>query len=304
MRKSIGLLAAFMLLLSCVAMAQNSNNGTVKGFVYDKKTGEPLIYINVMVVNAKTGVQTDVNGYFSITLPAGSYTLLTTSMGYDSSSISVNLLPGSTVSKKILLTQKEVNLKEVNVSGHKTDKMTRIGTGVVGISPRELKLLPSAGGEPDLAQYLQVIPGVIFTGDQGGQLYIRGGSPAQTGIYLDGITIYSPFHSIGLFSVFETEAIRNVDVFTAGFNAQYGNRTSAIVDIHTKDGNKNNMSGIVSISPIMARVMLDGPLVKSKKDNGAGITYLLSAKSSYLDQTSKTLYAPMGDQFKKNGLPY
>ncbi len=302
MQKCIYLLLALFLFSSVAAVAQ-SHNGTIKGFVYDKKTGEPLIYINVMVLNAKTGVQTDVNGYFSISLPSGSYTLLATALGYDSSQISVNLLPEAVMSKKILLDRKELGLKEVEVSGRKTDKITRINTGVTNITPRDLKLLPSAGGEPDLAQYLQVIPGVIFTGDQGGQLYIRGGSPAQTGIYLDGITIYNPFHSIGLFSVFETEAIRNVDVYTAGFGAQYGNRTSAIVDLHTKDGNKNDISGLVSVSPIMGRVLLDGPIVKSKKDKNSGITFLVTAKSSYLDQTSKTLYSGLGEPFS-SGLPY
>ena len=302
MRKSIGLVAA-ILLFSCVAIAQN-HNGTIKGFVYDKKTGEPMIYTNVIVANSKTGVQTDVNGYFSISLPAGSYTLLVTTVGYDSSITSVNLLADAMVTKKIDLEQKNVELKSIEVSGRKTEKMTHINTGVTNITPRELKLLPSAGGEPDLAQYLQVIPGVVFTGDQGGQLYIRGGSPSQTGIYLDGITIYSPFHSIGLFSVFETEAIRNVDVYTAGFDAQYGNRTSAIVDVHTKDGNKNEIAGIVSTSPIMSRVLLEGPILKPKKDNGAGITFLVTGKSSYLDQTSKSLYSGLGEPFSGNGLPY
>ncbi len=302
MRKSIGLVAAFIFLFFSVAIAQ-SHDGTVKGFVYDKKTGEPLINTTIRVANGKTGVQTDVNGYFSITLPSGSYTMLITSLGYDSSSMTVNLLPETVVSKKILLSQKETELKSIEVSGRKTEKITHINTGVTNISPRELKLLPSAGGEPDIAQYLQVIPGVVFTGDQGGQLYIRGGSPAQTGIYLDGVTIYSPFHSIGLFSVFETEAIRNVDVYTAGFGAQYGNRTSAIVDIHTKDGNKNEMSGIVSVSPIMSRALLEGPLVKSKKNPGAGITYLVTAKSSYLDQTSKSIYGGFGEPYS-SGLPY
>lgn len=303
MKKGLGLLTALFLLFSFRAVAQSNNNGTVKGFIYDKKTGEPMIYTNVQVTNSKTGVQTDINGYFSLTLAPGSYTLLATAIGYDSSIITVNLLPGAVVSKKILLGQKEIGLKEFQVSRKKTDKITRINTGVTNISPHDLKLLPSAGGEPDLAQYLQVLPGVVFTGDQGGQLYIRGGSPVQTGIYLDGITIYNPFHSIGLFSVFETEAIRNVDVYSAAFNAQYGNRTSAIIDVHTKDGNKNELSGIVSASPIMGRILLEGPLVKSKKDDGAGITFLVTGKSSYLDQTSKTLYSGFGEPFS-SGLPY
>jgi hypothetical protein len=302
MHKSLPLTAAFLFLFACISFAQ-SRNGTIKGFVYDKKTGEPIIYTSVGVVNANTGVQTDINGYFSISLPPGSYTLKTSALGYDSSSINVNLLPEAIVTKNIYLVQREVTLKTVEVTSRKTEQLTRVGTGVTTITPRELKLLPSAGGEPDLAQYLQVIPGVVFTGDQGGQLYIRGGSPAQTGIYLDGVTIYNPFHSIGLFSVFETEAIRNVDVYTAGFNAQYGDRTSAIVDVHTKDGNKNNIEGIVSVSPIMSRFLIDGPIMKPKKEDGAGITFLATAKTSYLDQTSKSLYGSFGEPFS-SGLPY
>ncbi len=300
---SIIICAAIVFLFSMVLHAQTNGNGIIKGFVYDKKTGEPVIYTNVQVLNAKTGVQTDVNGYFSISLPAGTYTLLATGIGYDSSTMVINLLPDVIVTKKVLLESREHQLKDVEVSGRKTEKITRINTGVTTVTPREMKLLPSAGGEPDIAQYLQVIPGVVFTGDQGGQLFIRGGSPAQTGIYLDGITIYNPFHSIGLFSVFETEAIRNVDVYTAGFSAQYGNRTSAVVDVHTKDGNRNQLGGLLSVSPIMTRVMAEGPLVKPKKDNGSNITFLVTGKSSYLNATSKTLYGGLGEPFK-SGLPY
>ena len=88
--------------------------------------------------------------------------------------------------------------------------------------------IPSVGGEPDLAQYLQVLPGVIFTGDQGGQLYIRGGAPIQNKVLLDGMIIYNPFHSIGLFSVFDTDIIKQVEVLTGGFGANYGGRISSI----------------------------------------------------------------------------
>ncbi|MBC7554051.1 MAG: TonB-dependent receptor [Taibaiella sp.] len=298
--KSSGLTALILFFCSVLAVAQT---GTIKGFVYDKKTGEPLIGTNIMIVNNKSGVQSDNNGYFSLTLPSGSYTIMASALGYDSSLITVNLLPDAIITKKILLAQKGIELNAVEISSRKMDKTTRINTGLTKITPQEMKKLPSAGGEPDLAQYLQVIPGVVFTGDQGGQLFIRGGSPAQTGIYIDGVTIYNPFHSIGLFSVFETEAVRSVDVYTAGYGAQYGNRTSAIVDVHYKDGNKNNLAGIVSVSPIMSRIMLEGPLLKSKKDNGAGITFLVSGKTSYLDKTSKSLYGGLNETFK-NGLPY
>lgn len=295
----------FMLtmLFATISTAQ-TNTGTIKGFVYDKGSGEPMIFTNVLLEGSKLGGQTDVNGYFTISqVPEGTYTLFTSLIGYDTFKTSVTIKAGAIINKKLFLSQKETELKGVEITARKTEKITQINAGTITVTPREMKMLPSTGGEPDIAQYLQVVPGVIFTGDQGGQLYIRGGSPTQTGILLDGITIYNPFHSIGLYSVFETDAIRNVDIQTAGFNAQYGNRTSAIVDITTKDGNKNRLAGKVSLSPIMARALLEGPLVKPKTEGGASSTFLLSVKHSYLNSTSKSIYGGFGEPFN-SGLPY
>ena len=105
-----------------------------------------------------------------------------------------------------------------------------------------MRQIPTVGGQADLAQYLQVLPGVIFTGDQGGQLYIRGGSPIQNKVLLDGMIVYNPFHSIGLFSVFDTDLMRNADVYTGGFNADFGGRISSVMDITTRDGNKKRLA--------------------------------------------------------------
>lgn len=300
------LLLLGLFIFSATTYAQTA---TIKGFVYDKSTGEPMSFTNVVIEGTTIGVQTDINGYFSISqLQPGSYVLWTTLIGYDTSKVTVTLKAGDIVSQKLYISQRTLSLNAVDVSARKTEKITQVKAGSTTITPREIKLLPSTGGEPDIAQYLQVMPGVIFTGDQGGQLYIRGGSPTQTGILLDGITIYNPFHSIGLYSVFETDVIRNVEVQSAGFNAQYGNRTSAILDIRTKDGNKNRLSGKVSVSPIMARGLLEGPIRFKKKtengeDNPSNTTFILSYKHSYLESTSKSIYGSFGEPFK-SGLPY
>lgn len=110
------------------------------------------------------------------------------------------------------------------------------------------------------------------------------------------MVIYNPFHSIGLFSVFETEAIRSVDVYTGGFNAEYGGRISAIVDIKTKDGNQKQLSGLVSASPFQAKVLLEGPIKKLNPETGSSISFLLTGKQSLIDQTSKTLYSYAVDE--------
>lgn len=304
MRKFLVLITLIGSLGISSIMAQSLTTGGVKGFVYEKGTGEALSTTNVFVKGTKFGAQTDGNGYFTIgQLEPGTYTLFATSFGYDTAYTTVKIEVGNFVTKKFYLDSRGLELKGVDISARKIQKTTRVNIGTTTITPKEIKLLPSSGGEPDLAQYLQVTPGVTFTGDQGGQLYIRGGSPVQTGILLDGITIYNPFHSIGLYSVFETEAIRSADVYTAGFNATYGNRSSAILDVHTKDGNNQRLSGIVSASPIMVRGMLEGPLMKQKNPEGGSSTFLISAKHSYLSQTSKALYSGFGEQFK-NGLPF
>ena len=156
--------------------------------------------------------------------------------------------------------------------------------------------MPSIGGQADLAQYIQVLPGVVFSGDQGGQLYIRGGSAIHNKVLLDGMVVYNPFHSIGLFSVFETDIIRNADIYTGGFSAQYGGRISSVMDITTKDGNKKHFSGKLAASTFGANLLLEGPLLK-KKDYS--LSYILSAKNSYLSKTSTSIYSYMNKE-----LPY
>jgi len=161
------------------------------------------------------------------------------------------------------------------------------------------------GGQADLAQYLQVLPGVVFTGDQGGQLYIRGGSPVQNKVMMDGMVIYNPFHSIGLFSVFETDIIRNADVYTGGFNAEYGGRVSSVMDISIRDGNKKRLAGKIQATTFGAAVLLEGPLKKQKDGDASSTSFIFSAKNSYLEQSSQALYGYIDEKIDSdNGLPF
>ena len=145
-----------------------------------------------------------------------------------------------------------------------------------------------------------MVPGVVFTGDQGGQFYVRGGSPIQNKVMLDGMMVYNPFHSIGLFSVFETDLIRTADIYTGGYNADYGGRISSVMDITMKDGNKKRFSGAVGASTFGARVALEGPIVKQKSPGSGSSSFVLSVKNSYLEQSSKVFY----DYIDEDGLPF
>jgi len=287
-----------ILLLSSSVIAQNAN---IRGFVYDKATGEPVIFTNVVLKGTVYGAPTDENGYFSITkLPAGTYTVIATSLGYDSATAVVTLKENSIESRKFYIGESSVNLGDVTISADKVESQTTVKMSVTKLTPKEIKKMPSIGGEPDLAQYLQVLPGVVFTGDQGGQLYIRGGSPVQNKVLLDGMVIYNPFHSIGLFSVFDTDIMRNADVYTGGYGAEYGGRISSIMDITTRDGNQKRLAGKISATTFGAKALIEGPIKKAKETGGGSSTFILSAKSSYIDRSSEALY----NNLDEDGLPY
>jgi len=298
MIKKLILLFSFLV----IATSGFAQTGSVKGFIYDKATGEPILFTPVALVGTGFAVSTDVNGFYAITkIPPGNYRLIATATGYDSASVAILIEKDKVISKQLYLVKTTVNLKEVDVSAEKQQKKTEVQTSVTKITPREIKIMPAVGGEPDLAQYLQVLPGIIFSGDQGGQLYIRGGTPVQNKVLLDGMTIYNPFHSIGLFSVFDTDIMKNADVYTGGFGAEYGDRISSVMDITTRDGNKKRLSGKASLSTFNSKLLLEGPLKKQKEDGGASSTFVLSYKNSYLDQTSKNLYSYVNNG---NGLPF
>ena len=289
---------ALFLLTAFVAVAQDNS---IKGFVYEESTGEPMMFTNVYLKGTTFGGSTNENGYFNINrIPDGRYTLLITSVGYDTISEVFNLSKGQSINRKYYLKETSQKLETVTITADKIEARTETKTSVITVTPKTITKIPSVGGQADFAQYLQVVPGVIFTGDQGGQLYIRGGSPIQNKVILDGMVVYNPFHSIGLFSVFDTDIIRNADVYTGGFGAEYSGRISSIMDISTRDGNKKRLSGKIGGNTFGAKIMIEGPLKKAKTPDETSLSFILSAKNSYLEQTSKYLY-PYASE---SGLPF
>jgi len=291
------LLFVILLFASAELLAQS---GTVRGFVYEEESGEPAMFSNIILEGTKIGGVTDVNGFFNLSkVPVGEYNLVVTYIGFDSSTIPVEVEADKIVNKKFYLKESSIQLNTVQLSAERQEAKTSINTSVIKLTARSLKKLPAIGGEPDIVQYLQVLPGVVFTGDQGGQLYIRGGAPIHNIVLLDGMILYNAFHSIGLFSVFDTDVIKTADVYTGGFSAEYGGRISSVVDIKTRDGNKKRLAGKVSASTFGAKLLLEGPLF-GQKENGSSSSFIISSKTSYLDKTSQSIYSYVGDE----GLPY
>ncbi len=283
---------AFSLFLIFTALGY-AQNATVRGFVYIDKTGESALYSTVYLEGTTFGQNADVNGYFSISqVPPGKYVLVVAYLGYDTLKQSITLVKNQIFSQKLYIKQSAQALSQVEVSAAEKSHETETQVSTYQISQADLKSIPTIGGEADVAQYLQVLPGVVSTGDQGGQLYIEGGQPIQNLVLLDGMTIFNPFHSIGLFSVFDADIISDATVYAGGFNAEYGDRISAVMDIKTRDGNKKQVSGKVDFSPFGAHALVEGPLLKNLNDDPTkpSASFILSFKNSYLSQTSKTFY--------------
>ena len=281
MKKYFLLISFLFFIVSSLAQT-----GTIRGFVSDKNTGEAIMFCNVTIDGTSQGSQTDLNGMYTLSkIPVGKHKIVVTFIGYKKLTQDISLNKGQILTLKFELESSTVNIGEVEISAERQEMKTDVKAASIKITNEDLNLVPTIGGEADLAQYMQIIPGVIFTGDQGGQLYIRGGSTVQNKVLLDGMTIYSPFHSIGLFSVFDADIIKTTDVYTGGFSAEYGGRVSSIMDIKTKDGNKKRLQGKLSSNTFGSKLLVEGPLKK-----GGGTTFLFSGKTSYLDKTSESLY--------------
>ncbi|MEO6132611.1 MAG: TonB-dependent receptor, partial [Saprospiraceae bacterium] len=297
----------FIGILTLIGLFQGGNlsaqSGTLRGHLYDLINGSAISFANVILEGSDLRTVTDLDGFFNFPdIPASTYHLKAVFIGYDTLRNEVTVEPNQVKYLKLYLTEGSIELHEINVSASLEQRRNEVNFSKITLTPKQIKALPAVGGEADIAQYLQVLPGVISTGDQGGQIYIRGGSPVQTKVLLDGMTIYNPFHSIGFFSVFETEAIKSAEVLTGGFGAEYGGRISAIVDLKTREGDRSRYGGLVSASPFQIKTLLEGPIIKFNANKDASASFLLTGKHSLLDKTSSTLYKYATED--SLGLPY
>ncbi|MBR1799582.1 MAG: TonB-dependent receptor [Bacteroidales bacterium] len=300
MQRKIALLLTTCILLF-LPITLTAQNGTVKGTVFDDNNGESVPFANVVLDNTKFGSATDLNGFFLINkLPEGTYTLHVRFVGYEDYYEEITVGKNKTVTVTVRLKPSSHTLKAVVITDSKAEeRRTQTQVSVEKVTAAQIKQMPAVGGQADIAQYMQVLPGVNSTGDQGGQLYIRGGSMIQNLCLLDGMIVYNPFHSIGLYSIFETDVILNADIYTGGFGAEYGGRMSSVMDITTRDGNKRHHTGKIGLNTFGANLILEGPLKRERQESKSTITYLLTAKNSFLSKTSPIIYP-----YIEGGLPF
>lgn len=298
-----------LFIFTSISFMYFGQSATLRGYVREKKDGEPILFIKVRVTTeagTTYSATTDLNGFFSIPkLNVGVYDLKIEHDDYKKLAAKVEIKRANQiVDLEYELEESDEaaqQLDEFTISAEQIQKTTKVDNSVVRLTQKDVERVPSPGGENDIVSSFSVTPGVTTTGDQGGQLYVRGGTPIQNKILLDGMTIYTPFHSIGFFSIFETELIKNVDIYTGGFESKYGGRISSVMDITYRDGDRKSFGGKVSVSPFLAKLVLEGPMTRIKGGKPSKASYVFSAKHSLLDYVSQNLYPRVNNG---DGLPF
>lgn len=249
----------FILLLSFNANAQEF--GKLRGVVTDSTNGEALAFCNVYINELKTGASTNERGLFLInSIPANKkYTVVVSYVGYDTKILVAEIKPNKVNDVEVKLKPLSIELQAVEKIGEKIIEKNTTDIGLERISIRQVENLPK-GVETDVMRSLQYLPGVRSTGDVSAKYYVRGGTSDQNLVLLNGVTIYNPFHSLGIFSVIDPDMINSVEFYKGSFTSEFGGRVSSVLNVISKDGNKNRFSGKASASFLTAKGLIEGPI--------------------------------------------
>jgi hypothetical protein len=254
-----------------------AGNFTISGYVKSASNGEAMIGATVSIKElVSTGAVTNAYGFYSITIPAGTYTVTAQFIGYESKS--VNVVLNQNVRQDFNLDETANNLKEVLITGEKKDdNLTSIQMGTNKMSIDEINNIPVLLGERDVLKSIQLLPGIKSSGDGNTGFYVRGGGADENLILLDEATVYNPSHLLGFFSVFNSDAIKDVTVYKGEQPAEYGGRLSSVLDVKMDDGNDQNYIVSGGIGLISSRLNVEGPIVKHKG------SFNISARRTYAD---------------------
>ena len=246
-----------MLLGIVVANAQGVD---VRGIVRDSASGEKLPFASVVIHSLNKGCPTNTNGFYLIAnVPAGTYEMSASCLGYQSGVKAVTLLAGTAVDVNFSLAASPIQMTEVVVTGRQQRELLETSASVHVMDPHEIERIPSTV-QNDLLQAIQILPGVVSAGDVSAKFYVRGGGGDQNLILLDGIKLFNPFHAFGLFSVFDADIIKATEIYTAAFPSGFGDRLSSVVNVTTRNGNINKVQGRANLNLLSTKLQLEGPL--------------------------------------------
>lgn len=267
----------FLILISFFAEAQKKY--TISGYAKDLQNGETLIGATITVKGNSKGITSNQYGFYSITLLEGNYELICSYAGYLPKILEVNLDSDKQLDFDLVT---KAALQEVVITSKKTDgnvKNAQMGRFVMPIE--QIKAIPAFLGEVDLLKTIQLLPGVRNAGEGSAGIYVRGGGPDQNLILLDDAIVYNTGHLFGFFSIFNSDAIKNVSLIKGGMPAQYGGRLSSVLDISMKEGNDKKFQVEGGIGLIASRISIQGPIKKNKA------SFIISARRTYIDALTK-----------------
>lgn len=270
------LLLSLALLLFSISSVFADDKVTISGYVKSAETGEGLIGSTIYVEELKTGTATNVYGFYSLTIPKGNYTLRYSYIGYENVSIPEELLGDN--SRNIELQPASTEVDEIVVHSEARDKNIRKAEmGVVKLSPKETRAIPVILGEQDILKTIQLLPGVSSGTEGTTGFYVRGGGADQNLIILDEAPVYSASHLMGFFSVFNSDAIKDVELYKGNAPANFGGRLSSILDIQMNEGNSKKFAASGGLGLLSSRLTLESPIVKDKG------SIIISGRRSYAD---------------------
>ena len=287
-------------ILGCCEVVR-AQSAAIRGFVTDDADGQALPGVNVAVEaggGRLVGAAADLDGFYTIAgLTPGRYVLRASFVGYETFADTLNLSEGI-VQIDIRLVQTTTELDEATIEGERTSGAANVTAGLQRIRVEDVALIPAPDVTGDLANYLTTLPGVISTGDRGGQLFIRGGEPSQNLVLLDGMPVFQPFHVLGFYSAFSNDILSTADVYAGGYKARFGGQLSSVLDITTRNGNKRRFGASASVAPFVSSILFEGPIVRDKG------SFLISGRKSVIEQGAANLISEplpfdFGDVFGK-----
>src|SRR3989337_1405370 len=233
-----------------------AQTGSVRGKVMEDSS--PIPSVNILIVGENIGTVTNTDGIYSIhSIPVGEYELRFSIVGYETQFYNVTILANKIIELDVKLNSKMIELGEVNVTGLKQQELSDTRTSLIDLNPRSAKILP--GASEDVLRTLQSLPGVLSPNDFSSQLIVRGSGPDQNLIIMDNVEIFNPYRLYGVVSMFNPDAVDNVNLISGGFPAKYGDRLSAVLDVTNKEGTTTkSLSGMVNISIVDANLVLEG----------------------------------------------
>lgn len=262
---------------SIVSTLTFSQKFTISGNVTDALNGEDLIGATISVKN-QSGIRTSTNvyGFYSLTLEKGDYTIVYQSIGYSNIEKSLVLTENTTLN--IELSEENTQLKDFVVSDSvENENVKQVQMSVIKLDPKSIETIPVLLGEADIVKTLQLQPGIQSAGEGSSGFFVRGGGIDQNLILLDEAVVFNASHLLGFFSVFNSDAIKDVTLYKGGIPAEYGGRGSSVMDIKMRDGNNKKFGARGGIGLISSRLTLEAPIVKDKG------SFMIAGRRSYAD---------------------